>query len=263
MWYINMPRHPATLLSDYHLLAYDELDSTNEEAKRLAHKGESHGAVIWAKRQTHGRGRMDRVWESREGNLFVSFLLSPGCDIPGCAELGFVAALAVRDAVLPVLPASANVQFKWPNDLLLGGRKAGGILIETFTQTNGALWAIVGVGLNVDSAPADARFPATCLTSEGVELISAKIVLSRFIHHFVERYNQWTKKGLGPLRKEWLKHAWRFGEQVRVALPNEELTGIFKDMEPGGSLVLALAGGRQQVIPAGDLLSLRAEEKAG
>jgi len=247
-----------TLLNDYHLLAYDVLDSTNEEAKRLAHKGESHGAVIWAKKQTAGRGRMDRVWESREGNLFVSVLLAPACDLARCAELGFVAALAVRDAIVPLLPDSANIQFKWPNDLLIGERKAGGILLETFTPPGGALWAIVGMGLNIDSAPAETIFPATYLTNEGVELVSAKIVLSRFIHHFVLRYNQWTQKGLAPLRKEWLKHAWRLGESVRIALPNEELTGVFEGMEPGGSLVLALDNGGRQVIPAGDLLRLRA-----
>lgn len=262
-----MARKTPTLLNDYHLLAFDELDSTNDEARRIALKGggTGHGAVVWAKRQTAGRGRMERKWESREGNLFVSVLLAPDCDIAEASQLSFVAAVAARDAICPVLPEDANLQFKWPNDLLIGGRKAAGILLETFVPPSDPqkrLWAIVGCGLNIESHPKETLFPATCLKSEGVELISAKIVLSRFIHHFVERYNQWSRSGGAiMIRREWLKHAWRIGEQVCVALPGEELIGKFEGIETSGSLVLKCEGGGRQVIPAGDLSLRMAEEK--
>lgn len=253
------PRY--SLLNDYHLLAFDELDSTNEEARRLARSGGQHGAVIWAKRQTEGRGRMERDWESRDGNLFVSFLLQPGCDIGTATQLSFVAALAVRDTVVPVLPDTCKVECKWPNDLLIDECKAGGILLEYFTPTPQSHWVIVGIGINVDSFPEDTIFPATSLKASGVDLISAKIVLSRLMHHFNERYNQWISRGFSTISRQWLKNAWLLKQKVRVLLPQEELTGVFAGVETGGSLVLKLENGKRQVIPAGDLVSLRAQHK--
>lgn len=253
------------LLNDYHLLAYDELDSTNEEARRIAVKGgaQAHGAVIWAKRQTAGRGRMDRAWESREGNLFASILLAPGCDIAQASQLSFVAAIAAREAIVPLLPEGTEVECKWPNDILINGKKACGILLEAFTPPgDGRLWVVVGIGINVDSYPKDALFPATCIRESGVDLISAKIILSRLIHHFVTRYNQWQQRGFYGIRREWLAHAWQLKEKVRILLPTEELTGNFDGIDDSGSLVLKIPGGRRLVVPAGDLCSLRQGEVA-
>ena len=149
--------HSDTLLNDYHLLSYDVLDSTNEEAKRLAGGGASHGAVIWAREQTAGKGRMGREWESLEGNLFVSVLLSPECELPECSQLSFVAAVAASDTLLPIIPNEGQVECKWPNDILLEGKKLGGILLESFTTMDESgedrQWVVVGVGINVDSYP--------------------------------------------------------------------------------------------------------------
>src|SRR5581483_4174921 len=120
------------LLNDYHLLSYDELDSTNEEARRIAEGGGSHGAVVWAKRQTAGRGRMGRLWVSAEGNLFCSVLLAPKCNVDLAAQLSFVAAVAVAETLESIIPDGDAVNCKWPNDILLGSRKIGGILLESF-----------------------------------------------------------------------------------------------------------------------------------
>lgn len=255
--------HP-TLLQDFHLLAFDELDSTNDEAKRLARSGGSHGAIIWAKRQTAGRGRMERGWHSPVGNLHVSVLLTPGGDVAKLSQLSFVAAVAAREAIVPVLPDGAKVQLKWPNDLLIGGKKVGGILVETFRPpSDPRLWAIVGFGLNIESAPKDVLFPATCLKGEGVDLVSAKIVLSRFIHHFIVRYNGWAEGGFAGIRENWLKNAWMLHKKIRIVLPQEEMKGTFAGLEEGGSLILEMTGGKRQVVPAGDMFSLRAAKEAG
>ncbi|MBV8939405.1 MAG: biotin--[acetyl-CoA-carboxylase] ligase [Alphaproteobacteria bacterium] len=258
-----MPRRAPrySLSHEYHLLAFDELDSTNEEARRLARSGGSHGAVIWAKRQTAGRGRMEREWESREGNLFVSLLLQPGCDFATAGQLSFVAALAVRDTLLPLLPDTCTIQCKWPNDVLIDGRKVCGILLESFAPAPPNRWVIIGVGVNVDSFPLEAMFPATSLKDSGVDLISAKIVLARFMHHFSERYGAWVEKGFDGIARQWLKSAWMLKRKVRVLLPQEELAGTFTGLEAGGSLALAMADGRRLVVPAGDMVSLRAENK--
>lgn len=198
----------ADLLNDYHLLSFDELDSTNEEAKRLAKNGGSHGAVVWAKRQTEGKGRLGRGWVSSEGNLFVSILLQPEKPMVEMCQLSFVAAVSAMEALEDMLPEKNLLQCKWPNDILLGKRKLGGILLESFQVEGGKPWVVIGVGINVDSFPPRTEFPATCLKDAGVELVSAKIILSRFIHHFIDCYNEWNVKGFAPTRKRWMHSAW-------------------------------------------------------
>lgn len=244
----------SNLLNDYHLLSFDLLDSTNEEAKRIAKSGGGHGAFIWAKRQTAGKGRLGRSWVSAEGNLFVSILLQPQKTLPELSQLSFVAAIAVIDSLIPLLKPGQNLQCKWPNDILLDGKKLGGILLESFRSGEGsAQWVTVGVGINVDSFPPQTDFPATCLKDAGVELISAKIILSRFIHHFIESYNMWNKKGFAPVRKEWLQSAWNMGKPVCARLPDGEVRGFAEGIDEQGSLVLKLADGKKQLVLAGDI----------
>ncbi|MDX1975455.1 MAG: biotin--[acetyl-CoA-carboxylase] ligase [Rickettsiales bacterium] len=252
----------SDLLNDYHLLSFDSLDSTNEEAKRLAKAGGSHGAVIWAKEQTAGKGRLGRQWISSNGNLFVSVLLQPEKPLQQCAELSFVAALAVIEALAPLLPKDQVLTCKWPNDILLNDRKLGGILLESFRAGDAhCSWAVVGVGVNVDSFPAKTEFPASCLKDAGVELVSAKIILSRFIHHFIESYNLWNQKGFAPIRKSWLQHAWRMGKTVVAKLPDGTIEGIAEEMDAHGSLVLKLPNGRKQHILAADIFPPDVQKK--
>lgn len=248
------------LLNDYHLLSYDELDSTNEEARRLAEGGGAHGAVVWARRQTQGRGRMGREWISEEGNLFCSLLLAPGCDIQTASQLSFVAAVAAVETIGPILPDGGDLSCKWPNDILLNGKKLGGILLESFETAdmnpgkNGMVrWVVVGLGMNIDTCPADADFPATFIKEAGVEIVSAKIVLSRFIHHFITAYDLWSKKGFAPIRKAWMEHAWRLGEEMTVRLPGETLKGTFEEIDNTGRLVLKVAKGKKVTVSAGDV----------
>ncbi|HEY0521750.1 MAG TPA: biotin--[acetyl-CoA-carboxylase] ligase, partial [Stellaceae bacterium] len=122
---------PPRLPPSFRLLSYDRLGSTNDEAKRLARDdGAAHGTVVWALEQTQGHGRTGRVWASPPGNLYCSTVLRPDCPAARAAEIGFVAALAVGDALTPLLPGSARLGYKWPNDVLVGGRKVSGILAE-------------------------------------------------------------------------------------------------------------------------------------
>jgi BirA family transcriptional regulator, biotin operon repressor / biotin---[acetyl-CoA-carboxylase] ligase len=246
------------LLNNYHLLSYDVLDSTNEEAKRLAAGGASHGAVIWARRQTAGRGRLQRQWVSEEGNLFVSLLLEPQVEFETASQLSFVAAVAAIEALKPIVPHE-KLGCKWPNDILLNGKKLGGILLESFATPNEQKknkerrWVIVGVGINVDSAPEGLDFPASSLKEAGVEIISAKIVLARFVHHFIETYDLWQAKGFAPIRKAWLEHAWGIGKKLEVRLPDEKFNGVMKGIDRSGMLQVTLPGGRNRNVSAGDV----------
>lgn len=245
-----------TLLNDYHLLSYDVLDSTNAEARRLAGGGASHGAVIWAKRQSAGRGRLGREWVSSEGNLFVTVLINPPVAIEKCPQLSFVAALAVAETLEGILPDASRIACKWPNDVLVGGKKISGILLEAFTTkeiVSEKQWIAVGVGINVDSAPEHVMFPATSLRGEGVELISAKIVLSRFAHHFIHYYDIWAAKGFAPIEKAWKSRAHQLGKAVEVIVGDEQVTGVFEGIDAAGCMLLRDKKKNISTINAGDV----------
>ncbi len=256
----------SNLLNDYHLLSFDEIDSTNEEAKRLAKGGGHHGAVIWAKKQTAGKGRLGRVWTSSQGNLFVSILLHPEKPMKDLAQLSFVTAVAVMEALEPLLPPGRRLQCKWPNDILLSGKKVGGILLESFqsgkASEKGKPWVVVGVGINVESFPAKTEFPATCLKDAGVELVSAKIILSRFVHHFIDCYNEWDIKGFAPCRRRWLKNAWGMKQRLKARLPDKVLEGYAEGIDLNGSLVLTLKDGKKIQVSAADIFPIEAKVEA-
>ncbi len=246
----------SNLLQDYHLLSYDVLDSTNDEARRLASGGGSHGAVIWAKRQTAGRGRMGREWVSAEGNLFVSVLLAPSKTLEECAQLSFVAALAVAETLEGII-GEHEIRCKWPNDVLCNGRKIGGILLESFIVPdefgNERQWVVVGAGINVDSYPEHVMYPATCLREAGVEIISAKIVLSRFIYNFIHQYDLWMQKGFVPIHKDWMARAHRLGQNVEVIIGEQKHEGVFDGIDPAGRFLLKSPNGALTGIIAGDV----------
>lgn len=245
-----------TLLNDYHLLTYDVLDSTNSEARRLAGGGASHGAVIWARKQTSGRGRMGREWVSADGNLFTTILLSPRVSLQQCAQLSFVAALAVADTLDAIVPDAELVRCKWPNDVLVSGKKIAGVLLESFTTKeliSERQWIAVGIGINVDSYPEHVLFPATSLREVGVELISAKIVLSRLVHNFIARYDKWEASGFAPLRKAWQKKAYYINQPVEVIVGEDRLQGAFMGIDDEGQLLIKNGGKKAQAILAGDV----------
>lgn len=246
------------LLDDYHLLSYDVLDSTNDEAKRLAGGGASHGAVIWAKRQTAGKGRMGRQWMSPEGNLYVSILLSPPCELPECSQISFVTAVAAYETLTPIIPDEGVVACKWPNDMLFDNRKLGGILLESFTTITETgkerQWVAVGVGINIDAYPEETAFPATCLRSSGVEIISAKIVLSRFVYNFIHAYDTWCNSGFESIRARWIESAWRLGFPTEVVVGNDHYSGTFQGIDDYGRLQLQEHNGQIRSISAGDVL---------
>src|SRR5262249_47981168 len=138
------------LPAGYELASFDDIDSTNEEARRRAGAGARGPLWIWAQRQTAGRGRRGRAWESPLGNLSCTLLFAPHATAAAAARLSFVASLAVRDLVAELLP-DAEVKVKWPNDVLLDGRKTSGILLESAGETgSGDLpWLAVGIGVNL------------------------------------------------------------------------------------------------------------------
>ena len=130
------------------------IDSTNKALRERAAAGEPEGLVLRADAQTAGRGRRGRGWDSPPGNLYVSLLLRPPCPPATGATVGFVAAVALGAVLRALTPAPAPVRHKWPNDLLIGGAKMTGVLLEAGTQPSGALdWLVLGMGVNIVSHP--------------------------------------------------------------------------------------------------------------
>lgn len=248
------PRLPPA----YRLVALEAVASTNEEASRLAVEGAEDGTLVWARRQSAGRGRQGRVWNSPPGNLYLSLVLRPDCPVNRAAQLGFAAALAVGDAIGSVGPALLEVTYKWPNDVLLNDRKVAGILLETRMHGAESLdWLVLGVGVNVSSHPKDARLPATDLKFEGAPpSVEAVDLLESFSRHFMTWTNRWLDDGFAPLRRAWLSHAHALGQEIEARLPRETLRGTFRDIDEEGALVLELRDGTRRVITAGDIYDL-------
>ena len=248
----------AKLPPAYRLVELDSVGSTMAEARQRAQDGAEDGTLIWAKEQTEGRGRQGRDWASPRGNLYLSLVLRPECSPATAAQLSFVAAVALGEAVGAVAPPMVEVTFKWPNDVLFNSRKGAGILLESSSTPDGQIdYVILGMGVNVQSHPEDAAFPATSLRFEGCppQLTEAQL-LEAFGRSFLQRANTWVEEGFEPIRRAWLRHATTLGKEIEVRLPKETLTGTFEALDENGVLQLRLADGTLKQIAAGDVYPL-------
>ncbi|MBF0249500.1 MAG: biotin--[acetyl-CoA-carboxylase] ligase [Alphaproteobacteria bacterium] len=242
----------------FRLVALDGVDSTNLEAKRLAEDGAPDFTVVWAREQTAGRGRSGRTWLGGAGNLYFSILLRPDYPPDQAMQLGFVAANAVADAVQTALP-SAHVHVKWPNDVLVEGKKISGILMEGSLAAGRPAfdWLVLGVGVNVNAHPKtqDTHMPATSLKAEGAsgDALDAGRMLETLAKRFLAGQATWAKLGFGPVRRHWLSRAQGVGRRVTARLPRETVEGVFAALDEGGALILRLDSGEQRRITAGDV----------
>ncbi len=237
----------------YRLVSREIVGSTNDEAKRLARSGAEQGTLVWALEQTAGRGRRAREWVSPRGNLYASLVLRPACPLDRAAQLGFVAALAVGDALAALVPGLRDPALKWPNDVLVAGRKIAGVLLEFEIGENGSLaFLIVGVGINLVSAPADAEFPATSVLGEGHRAPEPAATLEGFARDFDSWARCWRAEGFAPVRAAWRTRARGLGEPIRVRLETTTLHGRFADIDHQGVLLLDTPDGRRR-ISVGDV----------
>jgi BirA family biotin operon repressor/biotin-[acetyl-CoA-carboxylase] ligase len=234
------------------LKEFDEIDSTNEEARRLAAGGERGPVWITASRQTAGRGRRGRKWESPVGNLAATLLFDPGREARECAQLSFVTALAASDTVAGFTP-DIDVKVKWPNDVLANGRKIAGILLESASQGTQPAYLSIGVGMNLRSYPPDTEFPATSLTALGASPPLPRHVLLELAGAFARWYETWRTEGFGPIRDAWLARAAGLGTRIRARLTSEESTGVFEGIDDTGALLLRETQDRVRAIAAGEV----------
>ena len=229
----------------YALARHVELDSTNSEACRLAQAGERGPLWIMTERQSAGRGRRGRSWETLSGNLAATLLLRPSVPREATAQLSFAAALAVADVAAYFAPATA-ITVKWPNDVLADGKKLAGILLES-----GPDWLAVGIGINLAAAPANTECPATAL-AKFVEPPSPDDALALLAARFAHWYDAWMSGGFETLRAAWLARAGGLGLPIRARLPHETRHGVFEGIDGNGALLLNEQG-KVTTIAAGEV----------
>lgn len=242
-----MTAAPA-LAAPFSLVALDVVDSTNDEARRLAGQGYGHGTVVCAQEQTAGRGRRGREWLSPRGNLHVSFLIDAQKPLAQAAQLGFVAALALAEALAALAP-QARFQCKWPNDVWCDGRKIAGMLLESAGQGD---LVVLGVGVDVAEAPDPALFPAVALRDVGCTADAGQ-VLAAFCAMLAPWLSVWSRDGFAAIRSAWLARARGLGEPVAVRLEHQTLTGTFAGLDDDGGLLLELPDGVHRRVLAGDV----------
>ena len=257
-----MQLDPSAAAAGVGLVVLGTVGSTNSEARLRAQRGERGPLWIVATEQSQGRGRMDRAWVSPQGNLYASLLLSDPSPFASAPELAFVAALALRDAVVAAAPGlGARLQFKWPNDLLLAGEKCAGILIEGETAPDGSVSIVIGIGLNcVSHPPTGPERPATDLKAHGAAVTPGDL-LRELSAAMCRRLGQWDGgRNFAGIRSDWLAHAGGIGAALIVRSHGGERHGRFAGLDRSGRLILEFPDGGVEYVSAGDVFPL---EQAG
>lgn len=235
------------------IIAFDEIDSTNQEARRRIEAGETAPIWITARRQTAGRGRRGRPWETTDGNLAATLLFTTQKAPIDAAQIAFVAALAVADLASAFVPPSL-VTLKWPNDTLIGGRKVSGILVESGSLAAGGLWLAVGVGVNLAHAPQNLERPAVALSDHLRRPPPAPLEALTLLAAAMERWRDlWDASGFAAIAEAWTARAHGLGETCIARLPAETVQGVAEGLDPDGALRLRLADQSLRRITAGDV----------
>ena len=238
----------------YTIETVDSVDSTNTELIRRMNAGSiGHGYVLLANEQTNGKGRRGRVWLSERGNLFFSIALDTKSSPEHLPQLSFVSALTTH-AVLSSLGLFPTL--KWPNDLLLEGKKCCGILLEKSNFSSSSV--VLGVGLNTKITPSDNSkilYPATSIEEYLKEdtFSDNETLLRNWLEQFTKYYDIWDKDGFSPIRNEWLKYGHQLGEALHIILPKGDIHGTFNDLDAEGNLLLKNEAGQIVCITAGDV----------
>jgi BirA family transcriptional regulator, biotin operon repressor / biotin---[acetyl-CoA-carboxylase] ligase len=255
----SRPSASPKLPAGYRLLRLESVDSTNAEAQRRAEAGETGPLWVWSLRQSAGRGRVGRSWQSHKGNLFASLLLSLSCPLAVASQLGLLAGLAAYDAIAELLGKgeageAAELTLKWPNDVLLRRKKLAGVLIENaraLDQTHCTV--VIGTGINLAHHPDGLEQPATSLAAEGASVDPAEAlgILAAATELWLKRWGEGA--AFQAVRRAWLDRAGPLGAAISVKLPNETLQGAFGGLDASGALRLRLESGIERRIAAGDV----------
>ncbi len=223
--------------------------STQDMVRNLADTGEPEGLAIQALQQTKGRGRHGNQWSSPMGNLYLSVLLRPACRSDKVGQMAFVVANALSETLDEFLEDGHTKTLKWPNDVLVDGKKISGILLESKIDSHGRVdYLIVGTGLNI-FAPPDG---AASLDAMKKERIAINTVRDAYLARLLAHYKDWQDKGFGETRKAWLKQCHGLGQAINIRLPETSYQGVFEGIDDDGAL-MANIDGTLKKFTAGDV----------
>lgn len=244
-------------LKNYNLLIFDQIDSTNNEALRLAKAKVIGDFVIVARKQTAGKGQKGRKWESIPGNLHASLLLQSELDLNRLKELSFLTAVVlhktVSDFVKKLNAPKIDIKLKWPNDVLIDGKKLAGILLES-ARINDINYVIIGVGVNTHFVPKINNTPVTSLLNEGMILRDSGDFLNQFIINFYSRFKKWqSENSFAPIKKEWQKNAYNLNEIITLDDGVQKISGIFTGIDKEGAICIKINDEQVRKFSAGDL----------
>jgi len=230
---------------------FRSVDSTQNIARALAADGAPEGTVVVADHQTQGRGRAGRSWLAEPGtNLLVSVLLRPPIPIPRVPQLSLLVATAAREAI--EVQTGLPVRIRWPNDLMLAGRKVAGILAEAASGGQGLLHVVAGIGLNVNQTAfhQEVRERATSLALATGSPQEREPLLEALLAAFHRWYTIYLETGFGPVRSAWRQHSATLGDWVTSG---QEIAGTAVDLDADGALVVRTASGVLKRIVAGEI----------
>ena len=237
---------------------FEEIDSTNDRAKALAEEGAEHGEVVVAESQTAGRGRRGRSWASSpRRNVYFSVVLRPDLAPFRAPELTLVGSVAICDALRQ---AGVDAGIKWPNDLLVSGRKIAGILTELAAEPDRVDWVVLGAGVNVNARredfPEDLRDVATSVLLERGQAAPRALFAAACFTALETWLDRHDEEGFGPIREAWRERNVTLGREVTVKVDGRELAGVADDIDETGALLVRTPAGVER-ITSGDVQLLR------
>lgn len=242
------------------IIRLSETASTNKDAMRLALAGETLPLWVSAERQSAGRGRAGRMWVSSAGNLHASVALSVTAPPASLGQLALVSGIALYEAVRAVVPPAKNIclRLKWPNDLLIGAAKVGGILVESTTARGGSDFiAVVGFGLNIVAAPDNLGRAVTSLKAAGLTTADAATTSDALIETLAQELDVWLERwedarGFDVIRSAWMDRAGPLGERISINSGQGQVHGTYQGLNETGGLVAEVEG-RRETITFGDV----------
>jgi BirA family biotin operon repressor/biotin-[acetyl-CoA-carboxylase] ligase len=258
---------PSALTAGYGLEVFDTVGSTNAEALERAKAGGQGRTWFVSDHQVAGRGRRGRPWQTQRGNLAASLLLTPDVPLGQAAALGFVAGLALSDALEAVVPQArigigvdggstadrGRFELKWPNDVLAHGAKLSGILLESAMLDAGRYALVIGIGVNVVTFPQDVPYPATSLSEMGARTDAQALFLA-LSDAWIDNERLWREgRGLNAIREKWLAKAAGLGSEVAVRAEGRVVRGRFETIDEECRFVIRENDGNTIRIAAGDV----------
>ena len=232
------------------LVFFQEVSSTMDEASRLAESGTEEGTVVVAESQTSGRGRQGRNWVSRQGNIYLSIVFRPTSAL--LPMLSILAGVAVVRAIRKT--TGLDPRIKWPNDVLIDGKKVSGILVESVVEGQIPAYAILGIGINVNldtQSLEEIDVAATAISAAAGHDIPRENILGQLLQDIDSLYIQATQ-GASPLA-EWKSLLETLGQRVRAYWGQDSYTGVAEDIDELGNLQLRLDDGQLVTVTAGDV----------